>query len=104
MGLGSVQTFCPTTAHGACNAGTRSRVHLILDVHEDEHLKKLRVHAKPLSSVPMPALSARDLAQRSSIFARVLCRDEFETKTARMGFADALGACRSWTLFRIRSP
>jgi hypothetical protein len=80
MGLGSVQTFYPTTAHGACNAGTRSRVHLILDVHEDEHLKKLLVRAKPLSSIPMPALSAPDLAAKVKHLRKSLWSDKREAE------------------------
>lgn len=64
MGLASLWTFQPTTAHGACNLGDRPRVHLILDVYEDEHLKKLLAHAPPSPSTPMPELSAEDLAEK----------------------------------------
>jgi hypothetical protein len=78
MGLASLQTFRPTTAHGACNAGTRARAHLILDVYEDEHLKKLLVHANPLPSVPLQALSAGDLAAKVRHLRKSLCRDELD--------------------------
>jgi hypothetical protein len=72
MGLASVQTFRPTTAHGACNAGTRSRVHLILDVYEDERVSKLLAGAKPLPATPMPVLSASDLAAKVRHFRKSL--------------------------------
>lgn len=76
MGLASLQTFRPTTAHGACNAGTRARAHLILDVYEDEHLRRLLVHANPLPSVPLQALSARDLAAKVEHLRKSLCSDK----------------------------
>jgi hypothetical protein len=76
MGLASLQTFRPTTAHGACNAGTRTRAHLILDVYEDERLRKLLVHANPLPSVPLQALSAPDLAAKVRQLRESLWRDE----------------------------
>jgi hypothetical protein len=76
MAPASLQTFRPTTAHGACNAGAVSRVHLILDVYEDERVKKLLGHANPLPSIAMPALSARDLAEKIKHLRKSLCSDK----------------------------
>jgi hypothetical protein len=62
MNSGSLQTFRPTVAHGACNAGNRARLHLMIDVYEDAHLKALLAGATPLASRAMPALSPAALA------------------------------------------
>ena len=62
MKCGSLQTFRPTIAHGACNAGNHARLHLMIDVHEDAHLKKLLADAMPLTSQSMPQLSPAALA------------------------------------------
>jgi hypothetical protein len=78
MAPASLQTFRPTTAHGACNAGTRARVHLILDVYEDEPMKKLLMQANPLPAVAMPALSARDLAEKVRYLHKGLRSDKSE--------------------------
>ena len=61
MGLASLWTFRPTTAHGACNLGAGPRVHLILDVYEDERLKKVLAGAIPTSSTAMSEISADEL-------------------------------------------
>ena len=62
MDAGSLQTFRPTVAHGACNAGNRARLHLMIDVYEDVHLKALLAEATPLPSRAMPELSPAALA------------------------------------------
>jgi hypothetical protein len=62
MGPGSLWTFRPTMAHGACNSGGRPRVHLIIDAYEDERLKPFLAQATPSSAEAMPRLSAAELA------------------------------------------
>ena len=62
MNAGSLQTFRPTIAHGACNAGNRARLHLMIDAYEDAHLKALMADATPRASRAMPALSSAALA------------------------------------------
>ena len=83
MGSGLLQTFSPTTAHGACNAGTRSRVHLILDVHEDEHLKSFSRAPSHCPPYPCRRCPRRIWRRRSGIFARVCGATNARPKTVR---------------------
>jgi hypothetical protein len=79
MGLASLSTFCPTTAHGACNRGDRPRVHLILDVYEDERLQNLLARATESPYALMPEISARNLAEKIRALRRVF--PEGDTRT-----------------------
>jgi hypothetical protein len=68
----SLWMFRPTTAHGAYNSGDRSRVHLMIDVYEDEHLEQVLADATPAASSAMPKLSAGDLAEKVEYFRKTL--------------------------------
>jgi Aspartyl/Asparaginyl beta-hydroxylase len=64
MGPAALWSFRPTAAHGACNMGGQPRVHLILDVYEDECLRTMMAEATALPFTPMPDLAAHDLAEK----------------------------------------
>jgi hypothetical protein len=86
MNSGSLQTFRPTVAHGACNAGNRARLHLMIDVYEDDRLKSLLTEATPLPSRAMPELSPAALADTVRCLRMTLtCRDDDTGRTLRPG-------------------
>ena len=64
MAQAALWSFRPTTTHGACNLGNRPRVHMILDVYEDEPLKRRLATAERMPATSMPELPAPELAQK----------------------------------------
>ena len=102
MKCGSLQTFRPTIAHGACNAGNHARLHLMIDVHEDAHLKKLLAGAMPLTSQSMPQLSPAALADTVRCLRMTLANRHDDTeRDAACQLVSTLGAGRAWALFRL---
>ena len=69
MNSGSLQTFRPTVAHGACNSGNRARLHLMIDVYEDDRLKSLLTEATPLPRAPCRNCHRRLWRTRSGVCA-----------------------------------
>lgn len=64
MNVGSAWTFRPVSAHAACNAGTNPRVHLILDIYDDNAYETLSAgggHCKP---TPLPAITRAELEKQ----------------------------------------
>ncbi len=59
---GAMYMLKPVFPHGACNLGQRARIHLIMDVYEDDRLLGLAHNALPHSSERLPTLDSATLA------------------------------------------
>jgi hypothetical protein len=64
MSLGSAWTFRPISAHAACNAGTKARVHLILDVYDDNAYEALSASGWYCKPRPLPVITTAELHKR----------------------------------------
>jgi hypothetical protein len=63
MQIGHMYGFVPTAPHAACNRGNTDRIHLVLDVYNDEHLTSLVKNATPASFNVLPPLPPETLHQ-----------------------------------------
>jgi hypothetical protein len=64
MDSGVFWIFRPTDAHGACNGGERPRLHLIMDVYDNEYLHGVLRADAPCSPIPMPELSLKETVDK----------------------------------------
>lgn len=64
MPAGSLILFNPKLSHAACNRGVRPRVHLILDVYQDEALLHLLADCESVPAIALPPLSEETVRER----------------------------------------
>jgi len=71
MGLGSAWTFLPVSAHAACNAGEAPRIHLILDIYDDEAYNGFSADARDCVPLALPRISAAEIDKRVACIRRM---------------------------------
>jgi hypothetical protein len=62
--VGHIYVMRPTSAHGACNLGSSPRVHVIIDVYDDEVLRRHMSETRTCSSRALPPLADDVLQER----------------------------------------
>ena len=91
MDLGSLWSFCPTAAHGSCNAGSRPRIHIIFDVYEDARLEHELAAAPCAAGIALPRLTRAALAAKvTALAARAAAADVAEPESLRAWERDVL--------------